>query len=202
MRLWAVAGLLAVAWAGGVQAATFAQCTKTQIAAAELALEDARALVLQAAGAVADTPEYARWFGRWDPARAEIVRRTLLSIDGALRAEALQVMCPPVGRDGCTASIFAWVMPADLVINLCQPFFAMPGVAGVVPGGVTFETGTREGTIVHEVSHFEAVAATGDHCYGRTDCAAMARRDPGLAVRNADSFQYFVEDVALARRSE
>ena len=100
MRLWAVAGLLAVAWAGGVQAATFAQCTKTQIAAAELALEDARALVLQAAGAVADTPEYARWFGRWDPARAEIVRRTLLSIDGALRAEALQVMARRWGATG------------------------------------------------------------------------------------------------------
>ena len=88
------------------------------------------------------------------------------------------------------------------MINLCPSFFAMPGVAGIVAGGVSFETGTREGTIIHEVSHFEAVAATGDHCYGRSDCAVMARRDPGLAVRNADSYQYFVEDVALGLRQE
>jgi peptidyl-Lys metalloendopeptidase len=201
MRVCAVLAACLV-WGGAAQAATFAQCTKVQISAAGEALEDARALVLQAVEAVDDTAVHARWFGRWEAARAGTVRQTLMSVEGALRSEALKVVCPSLGRGGCTSAIFAWVVPGDLVINLCPSFFAMPGVAGIVAGGVSFETGTREGTIIHEVSHFEAVAATGDHCYGRSDCAVMARRDPGLAVRNADSYQYFVEDVALGLRQE
>ncbi len=159
-------------------------------------------MVLQAVEAVDDAAVHVRWFGRWDDGRAETVRQTLLSIDGALRSDVLRMVCPPMGREGCTASIFAWVMPGDLAINLCPSFFTMPGVAGVVAGGNSFETGTREGTIVHEVSHFEAVGGTGDFCYGRTVCAGMARRDSGLAVRNVDSFQYFVEDVALGLSGE
>ncbi len=118
-------------------------------------------MVLQAVEAVDDAAVHVRWFGRWDDGRAETVRQTLLSIDGALRSDVLRMVCPPMGREGCTASIFAWVMPRDLANNLCPSFFTMPGVAGVVAWGNSFETGTREGTIVHEVSHFEAVGGTG-----------------------------------------
>lgn len=186
---------------GAGWAATFAQCTKAQIAQAAGAVEGARALVRAAADAVADDADYARWFGRWDAERAAEVRATYLAIDAVLGAEALHVVCPPVGMDGCTVSVFANVWPDEpFRVNLCPAFFSMPGIAGVVEGSFVFETGTREGTIIHEVSHFDAISATWDHCYGRTDCALMARRDPDRAVANADSYQYFAEDLALALR--
>jgi peptidyl-Lys metalloendopeptidase len=194
--------LLVLLWLPGLAAAaTFERCTKAQIAQAADALDGARALTVAAAGAVADTPEFGRWFGRWDADRAADVRETYLAIDAVLGAEALHVVCPPVGLDGCTVSVFANVWAHEAFrVNLCPAFFGMPGIAGVVEGSFVFETGTREGTIIHEVSHFDAVAATSDHCYGRTDCTVMARRDPDRAVRNADSFQYFAEDLALAGR--
>jgi peptidyl-Lys metalloendopeptidase len=186
---------------GAGWAATYEHCTKAQIAQAAEAVAGARALTQAAAGAVADTPDYARWFGHWDADRAAEVRATFRGIDAVLGAEALHVVCPRVGLDGCTVSVFANVWPHEAFrVNLCPAFFGMPGIAGVVEGSFVFETGTREGTIIHEVSHFDAVSATADHYYGRTDCAQMARRDPARAVRNADSYQYFAEDLALAGR--
>jgi peptidyl-Lys metalloendopeptidase len=174
-----------------------------QIAQAEAAISDAQDMALAATAAVADTPDHARWFGPWDEARAGTVRSTYRAIAAALASDDLHVRCPPVQRDACLPTYFAYVLPEEaLAINLCAPFFAMPGVAGVVAGSIVFETGTREGTILHEVSHLAAVAGTADHCYGRTDCAVMARREPWLAVGNADSLQYFAEDVALGLRSE
>jgi peptidyl-Lys metalloendopeptidase len=200
-RVWAVLGVVVLA--GGAEAATFERCTKAQIATARAAIRDAHALAGDAARAVSDSPAYARWFGRWNEGRAATVRETLQAIGAALASDGLHVVCPPPGPGECPLTIIAWVMPDEtLEVNLCPSFFTMPGVRGVVATSHVFETGTREGTIIHEVSHFDLVAATGDHCYGRTDCGDMARRDPDLAVRNADSLQYFAEDIALAQRVE
>jgi peptidyl-Lys metalloendopeptidase len=65
-------------------------------------------------------------------------------------------------------------------------------------GRVAIEDGTREGTIIHELSHFPFTAGTGDECYGRTTCANMAGRDARRAIATADSYQYYAEDVTLA----
>lgn len=198
--MWRLVALLAVL-AGPAAAADFTRCTKVQIAAATDALGAAADLALAAAAAVSDGADYGRWFGRWDARRAGDVRATYTAIAGVLASEDLEVVCPQVGLDGCTTQIFANVFPDQaFVVNLCPSFFGMPSIRGIVPGSYPFETGTREGTIIHEVSHFTAVAGTVDACYGRTDCAMMARRDAGTAVRNADSLQYFAEDVALRGR--
>jgi peptidyl-Lys metalloendopeptidase len=49
--------------------------------------------------------------------------------------------------------------------------------------------------LIHELSHFPSAGGTKDHCYNRRDCARMAQSDPARAIENADSYQYFTEDV-------
>jgi len=146
-----------------------------------------------------DTPEYLRWFGAYRPDYAETVRAGLKSIDRALAGPDLVMICPNVGEDGCDLGTYANVWPdRPFRVNLCAAFFNMPTMDGIVATSMAFDTGTREGTIIHEVSHFTRTAGTDDHCYTRTDCSVMAETDPDLAIDNADSFQYFTEDVMFA----
>ena len=53
---------------------------------------------------------------------------------------------------------------------------------------------------MHEVSHFLRVADTSDHCYSRRECREMAQDDAIRAIDNADSYQYFTEDVTYYAR--
>lgn len=182
-------------------AMTFERCDKAQIAYATAAVEGARDLALIAGAAVGDTPIFARWFGTFTPAHAEQVRTGMKAVNRALRADQLHLVCPAVGLDGCDIDIFANVMSDEPYrINLCSAFFSLPTMTGVVPTSSAFDSGTREGTIIHEVSHFDVVAGTEDHWYTRTDCAENAKSDPRLAIENADSFQYYSEDVLLTRQ--
>lgn len=180
-------------------AMTFERCSKSEIAYATEAVEGAREVIMRASARVGETEEYLRWFGDWTPARAETVRANLKSIDNALDSAELVLVCPNVGQDGCSPGTYANVLPdRPFRVNLCEAFFGMPTMAGVVPTSHVFDTGTREGTIIHEVSHFLRTAATSDHCYTRTDCSRMAETDPVAAIDNADSYQYFAEDVVFA----
>lgn len=47
---------------------------------------------------------------------------------------------------------------------------------------------------MHESSHFDQIAATRDYAYGHYDSQILAKTNPGLAVQNADSHEYFVEN--------
>lgn len=177
----------------------FERCTKSEVAYAAAAVEGAREVILRAAARVGDTPEYLRWFGPFRPDHAEQVRRGLKSIDNALAGDDLTLICPNVGEDGCDLGTYANVWPdRPFRVNLCTAFFSMPTMEGIVATSMAFDTGTREGTIIHEVSHFYRAAGTEDHCYTRTDCSVMAGDDPAAAIENADSFQYFAEDVMFA----
>jgi hypothetical protein len=51
---------------------------------------------------------------------------------------------------------------------------------------------SKAGIIIHELSHHENVGATEDVLYGEEDCLYLASVDPKGALKNADSFQYFV----------
>ena len=127
--------------------------------------------------------------------------RGLKAVHRALGLADLHVICPAAQTDGCTIDTYAWVQPdRPYDLNLCAAFFGQPTMLGIVTTSAAFDTGTREGTIIHEVSHFIAVAETDDNCYTRDVCTDMAKTDPLLAIDNADSFQYFAEDVVLARQ--
>lgn len=184
-------------------ALTFERCTKTQIDIATEAVHGAKRMTALAREAVGDHDHYLRWFGLYSPANARIVENNLVAIDLALRAGALTLVCPPVGEDECWVDTFANVWPDEpFVINLCPAFFTMPPMDGFGQRSSGFQNGTREGTIIHEISHFDVIAGTDDECYSRRFCATMARHDPRRAIRNADSYQYFVEDVYLLRDAD
>ncbi|WP_373352739.1 M35 family metallo-endopeptidase [Pseudoroseicyclus sp. CXY001] len=180
------------------RAATFERCEKPEILIAEEAFAGAGAIVLVAAAQVGDTEAYNRWFGTFSRDRAEAVRTNLKAVNTALLSDEMVAVCPNLGEDGCLRDTYANVYPDQpYVINLCPNFFAQPNMTDHRPGAPELENGTREGTIIHEMSHFHVVADTDDLCYSRSECARMARRDALGAIRNADSYQYFAEDVTF-----
>ncbi len=176
-------------------------CEKDQIRIVENALRNAKDLTLKAAAQVGDTPEYARWFGTYSDANAEVVRATLKAVIGAIRSGGVTTQCNTATQHGCTAGEYAWVYAhRPYQVYVCPPFFNLPPLTALNPGERRSDNGTREGTMVHEISHFLRVADTWDHCYSRSECSRMAVNDPDLAIENADSYQYFTEDVTYYAR--
>ncbi|NCO85194.1 MAG: protease [Rhodobacterales bacterium] len=182
--------------ASPVAAVTFQDCTKVQMDYIAGAVKSAQKLSLRAAAAVGDSEDYARWFGTYSRGNAERVRRTLKSIDHALGSDQMRAVCARTGYSGCDYGTYANVIPdRPYNINLCEAFFRMPTLMSMVPGSEEHQSGTREGTLIHEMSHFSVVGATNDECYTRDVCTDMAAGDPRRAIINADSYQYFAEDT-------
>lgn len=184
-----------------VAAQSFEGCNVAETRVIAQALRSAKDLTLKAAVVIGDTPDYRRWFGEYSQANAEEVRANLKAIVTAIRGGGVTARCEEVADDGCAAGEYAWVYSDEpYLMHLCPPFFDLPPLERLRPGSRRGENGTREGTIVHEVSHFLRVARTEDHCYSRPVCQRMAREDPQLAIDNADSYQYFTEDVTYFAR--
>ncbi|MEL6839944.1 MAG: M35 family metallo-endopeptidase [Pseudomonadota bacterium] len=201
MRLTIALGLMITVLAAPAEAQAIEGCDKDQHRIVQDALRNAKDLTVKAAARVGDTPEYARWFGDYSDANAETVRATLKAVVTAIRSGGVTVECLPATRDGCSEREYAWVYPhRPFEVNICPPFFNLPPLTALNPGERRSDNGTREGTMVHEISHFLAVADTWDHCYSRSECSRMARNDPALAIDNADSYQYFTEDVTYYAR--
>lgn len=176
-------------------------CTKTQAHLFTTAIGTAKDLTLRAAAVVGDTQAYARWFGAYTPARAEEVRATLKSVVRALRSGAVTATCQPGTTPPCDEGAYAFVYRHDAyMVNLCPSFFSLPPLTALAPGTRRSENGTMEGTLVHELSHFSVVADTDDNCYSRGRCRQLAREDVASAITNADSYQYFTEDVTYYAR--
>ncbi|EEC00003.1 hypothetical protein MPER_00162, partial [Moniliophthora perniciosa FA553] len=73
----------------------------------------------------------------------------------------------------CTDSgTYAYVYPDDFgVIYLCGAFWAAPNTG----------TDSRAGTLIHESSHFTAIAGTDDIVYGQSGARSLASSDPNNA---------------------
>jgi hypothetical protein len=52
---------------------------------------------------------------------------------------------------------------------------------------------SKGGVIIHELSHFKDIGKTDDITYGIRGCIDLAKHHPKEAIKNADSFQYFIE---------
>ena len=123
---------------------------------------------------------YTTWFGTYSSTRYSTVRGHYSNIRSAMDTASVRFNCT------CTDSAYAYVYPTQpYQIYLCNAFWSAPSTG----------TDSKAGTLVHEMSHFNVVAATDDWAYGQTAAKSLARSNPTRAVDNADSHEYFAENT-------
>ena len=123
---------------------------------------------------------YTTWFGTYTSSRFNTVKNHFTAISDAVNNKPLVFDC------SCTDSAYAYVYPTQPYrIYLCNAFWSAP----------TTGTDSKAGTIIHETSHFNAVAGTDDWAYGQSAAKSLARSNPTRAVDNADSHEYFAENT-------
>ena len=156
-----------------------------------------------------------KWFGNATPATQKVIRQDVNNVLKLLNGiKSVTSAIYPTGADlfapTDAAECGAYVHPAlsnGTEIFLCDPFWKAP------------ETGpdSQPPILVHELSHLPNGARTVDVAYGQTDCKdlvfmtsnwigqifwapwyKMPQTGKGAAdpLTNADSFEYFVYDVA------
>ena len=125
-------------------------------------------------------PRYTTWFGAKNSSRFNTAKSHYTSIENAFLTKPVVVDC------GCTDDYYAYVYPTQpYKIYVCNAFWSAPATG----------TDSKAGTLVHEMSHFNAVAGTDDWAYGQTACKSLATRSPKKAIDNADSHEYFSENT-------
>lgn len=161
---------------------TFTKCTTTQqsqvtsaIGAATTMANGADAYMGGSLGA-----RYTKWFGAADATRINKVKANFVAIKDAFANKPINVDC------GCKKTYYAYVYPTQpYKIYVCKAFWSAPMTG----------TDSKGGTLVHEMSHFNAVAGTDDWVYGQSGAASLAISDPNKATDNADSHEYFSENT-------
>jgi peptidyl-Lys metalloendopeptidase len=164
-------------------ALTYTKCTASQQATVAQAIGAAGTMANGAdaymqGGSVG--ARYTKWFGANDAARVATVKAHFSAIKDAFANKPINVDC------GCKKTYYAYVYPTQpYKIYVCKAFWTAPMTG----------TDSKGGTLVHEMSHFNAVAATDDWVYGQSGAASLAISDPSKAVDNADSHEYFSENT-------
>ena len=160
----------------------FRNCSSTRQSSLRTALNSAQtystnALAYLTAGTAG--ARYTTWFGTYSSTRYSTVRTHFSKIDSAFKTKTFTFDC------GCTDSAYAYVYPSQpYIVYLCNAFWSAPNTG----------TDSKAGTLVHETSHFTAVASTDDWAYGQTACKSLAKSNTTKAVDNADSHEYFAEN--------
>lgn len=126
------------------------------------------------------TQRYLEWFGVFSTSRYNTVKNHFTAISDAWDNAGVTFDCK------CKQPYYAYVYPdRPYNIYLCKVFWTAP-LAG---------TDSKAGTLIHEMSHFNIVAATDDVVYGQAGARELADTDPNLAITNADSHEYFAENT-------
>ena len=180
-------------WTTPALAQTAARCAPYQEQTVAMDLEVATGMAASAAAAVGDTDTFAKWFGVYSDQNAEQVRAAFKQVHAKLLSQRLALVCA-TKSDGSCREAFAWVLPATGVIRLCPAYFSLPSMDRA-HGGADINLGSREGALIHEISH--AVAGTDDHCTTWAGCRTLAARSPSSAVASANSYESFAEDIRL-----
>ena len=127
-------------------------------------------------------PRYTTWFGTYTTTRYTTVKSHFAAIDSAMDQAGGQIKI----NCGCNQSYYAYVYPnRPYEIFVCRAFWTAPNTG----------TDSKAGTLVHEMSHFDAVANTDDVVYGQAGAKSLAISNADDAVRNADSHEYFSENT-------
>jgi peptidyl-Lys metalloendopeptidase len=125
-------------------------------------------------------PRYTTWFGTYSTAGRNTAKAHFAAIRDAFANKPITVDCK------CKKpNVYAYVYPTQpYKIYVCGAFWAAPATG----------TDSKAGTLVHEMSHFNVVAATDDWAYGQSAAKSLAISDPAKALDNADSHEYFAEN--------
>ncbi len=173
-----------------------ASCNATQRAQINQALAIAERIAITASQDLNNAPvsarptarRYIEWFGAYSPGRYASVSTGMNRIANALRNQRIGFDC--TCDDPRRENLFAFVFTNDpFNMNVCPVFFR------VGPSG----TDSRSGTIVHEISHFNIVAATDDFssALNQAGSRALARSNPNNAILNANAYEYFAENTPV-----
>jgi peptidyl-Lys metalloendopeptidase len=159
-------------------------CTSTEQSSISSALSYARTYANNASsylnGISSGTTRYTTWFGAYSSTNLTTARNHFTNIKNALANAAIVVDC------SCNQSYYAYVYPASpYKIYVCNAFWSAP----------TTGTDSKAGTLVHEMSHFNVVAATDDWAYGQSAAKSLASSSPSKALDNADNHEYFAENT-------
>jgi len=126
------------------------------------------------------TERYTTWFGQANSSRYNTAKANFEAINDAIDNEPVAFDC------SCKKSYFAYVYPSQpYKVYLCGAFWTANELG----------TDSRAGTIIHELSHFNAVAGTDDVVYGQSGAKSLAISNPDQALNNADSHEYFAENT-------
>ena len=170
------------------KAPAFSGCSAARQATLTNALAEAVKMAAQAKAALSNTPSSARptaprykeWFGKYDQARYSAALTHFEKTWDALANKNITLNCD------CSTNDYAYVYPSKpYEIYLCKLFWSAP-LTGA---------DSQAGTLIHEMSHFNVVAGTDDHVYGKTNCRDLAKNNPNDALNNADSHEYFAENT-------
>ena len=168
-----------------VNGVSYVGCSSTQINGAGNAVVSARTYSENAKGYLNGGtvgPRYTTWFGAYTSARYGTAQQHFQAIDAAMDQTGGQIKI----NCGCNQSYYAYVYPTrPYEIFVCRAFWSAPNTG----------TDSKAGTLIHEMSHFNAVAATDDHAYGQTAARSLATSDPTRALDNADNHEYFAENT-------
>jgi peptidyl-Lys metalloendopeptidase len=162
---------------------SFSGCTSSQSSTITSAISAAKNMSTSGlnylnAGTVGT--RYKKWFGTYSSTRYATARSHFSAIKSAFDTKNVVVDC------SCHDSYYAYVYPTQpYKIYVCNAFWSAPMTG----------TDSKGGTLVHEMSHFNAVAATDDRAYGQTAAANLAISNPTAALDNADSHEYFGENT-------
>lgn len=159
-------------------------CTATQKTSLGSALTAARNYAANSKTYLSATPSattrYVTWFGAYSLSRWNTAKAHFVSEVDAFNNKPLTLDC------SCKQSYYAYVYPTKpYKIYLCNAFWTAP----------TTGTDSKAGTLVHEMSHFNVVAATDDWAYGQSAAKSLAISNPTKALDNADSHEYFAENT-------
>ncbi|SHG44112.1 M35 family metallo-endopeptidase [Massilia sp. CF038] len=160
----------------------FNKCTTSQQATVTQAISAATSMASGADAYMGGNlgARYVKWFGSVDAGRVNTVKAHFVAIKDAFQTKPITVDC------GCKKTYYAYVYPTQpYTIYVCKAFWTAP-LTG---------TDSKGGTLVHEMSHFNATAGTDDWVYGQSGAASLAISDPAKAIDNADSHEYFSENT-------
>ncbi|MDZ7813484.1 MAG: M35 family metallo-endopeptidase [Ideonella sp.] len=126
---------------------------------------------------------------RWWRSGSKAVERTQATLSFTGRCTSTQT---GTLTSAVTAAInylsgtYAYVYPTQpYKIYVCGAFWNAPMTG----------TDSKGGTLVHEMMHFNVVAASDDWAYGQTASKSMAISNPTKALDNSDSHEYFAENT-------